>query len=320
MKKKICIIVPIYNSEKTIERCVDSLLKQTYSNLQIILVNDGSKDDSLNICKRLATIDPRITIIDKENGGVSSARNEGLNNCSCDYVMFVDSDDALDVDYIENMFYNLSNCDLVISGINIIVGNKNRNMFFDKELDVTKVNFKILFEEKNGYGLFSSLCNKIYKTKLISKEIPYDISNGEDAIFNISYLKNCKKIRLTNKFKYNYYYCNPNSLTKKYKDSIFLDTIEVVKQLKTFSEQFQIDERFINRILMRTICSITKSLIKNKNFDKKQKMCIIKRMLQDENTIKASSNYITFGVVEKLAFKLIKNKRYELFYFCCKIK
>lgn len=102
MKPKISVIVPIYNVEKYLEKCIDSIINQTYSNLEIILVNDGSVDNSKNICDQYAISDKRIKVIHKENGGLSDARNYGLNIATGDYVSFIDSDD-----YIHPMFYEI---------------------------------------------------------------------------------------------------------------------------------------------------------------------------------------------------------------------
>ena len=103
MEKIVSIIVPVYNAEKTLERCVRSLMAQTLRSIEIILVNDGSRDQSLAICQRLAQEDGRIRLIDKPNGGVSSARNAGLDVARGDYVMFCDSDDWVEPDWCESM-------------------------------------------------------------------------------------------------------------------------------------------------------------------------------------------------------------------------
>lgn len=95
---KISIIVPIYNCEKYLEQCIGSLVKQTYSDIEIILVNDGSTDSSLSICKKYSETDDRIQVINKKNGGVSSARNVGIKVSTGEYVIFVDADDWLSLD------------------------------------------------------------------------------------------------------------------------------------------------------------------------------------------------------------------------------
>lgn len=113
--KKISIIVPVYNVEKYLAKCIDSLLAQTYTNLEIILVNDGSCDNSLSICEQYARQDSRIVIVDKLNGGLSSARNAGLDKASGDYVGFVDSDDYVDKNMFEVLVSNMEKYDASVS-------------------------------------------------------------------------------------------------------------------------------------------------------------------------------------------------------------
>ena len=103
MKELISIIVPVYNAEKTLTRCVEALLGQTYSNIEILLIDDGSKDRSLDICREFARKDPRLKVIYKKNGGVSSARNAGLDTATGTYVMFCDSDDWVESDWCETL-------------------------------------------------------------------------------------------------------------------------------------------------------------------------------------------------------------------------
>ena len=111
---KISVIIPIYNVEKYLSRCLESVINQTYKNLEIILVNDGSTDNSSKIIQQY--YDPRIKIINKINGGLSSARNAGLKICTGDYITFVDSDDWIELDMIEFMTKQVcnTNCDLVV--------------------------------------------------------------------------------------------------------------------------------------------------------------------------------------------------------------
>jgi glycosyltransferase involved in cell wall biosynthesis len=116
---KVSIIVPVYNAEHTIIKCCDSIATQTYENLEIWLVDDGSTDGSFRLCKQLQMNDIRFNVIHKENGGVSSARNAGIKNATGDYVTFIDSDDYISPDYIEKMVCENQDADLIISGIQV---------------------------------------------------------------------------------------------------------------------------------------------------------------------------------------------------------
>ncbi len=119
---KISVIVPAYNAEKTLHRCVDSILAQTFEDFELILVDDGSKDSSGRICDEYAAKDSRIRVVHKSNGGVSSARNAGLDIASGEYVAFIDSDDYIDNDYL--LSFTRYNADLIVSGAKTISNNK----------------------------------------------------------------------------------------------------------------------------------------------------------------------------------------------------
>ena len=113
----VSIIVPVYNAQKGLSRCLESICSQTYQKLEIIVLNDGSMDDSLAICEQFRAKDPRIVVVDKENEGVSRTRNAGLTLAQGDYIQFADSDDALDPDYTQNLVQAAlqHNADLVIA-------------------------------------------------------------------------------------------------------------------------------------------------------------------------------------------------------------
>ena len=119
MKELISVIVPVYNAEKYIRKCVASIQEQSYSHFELILINDGSKDNSLALCKELATLDQRIIVHDRINGGASAARNTGLDIAKGDYIVFVDSDDFVSPDYLKNLYsaakqgnYDIVQCNL----------------------------------------------------------------------------------------------------------------------------------------------------------------------------------------------------------------
>ena len=118
MDEKISVIVPVYNVEQYLERCVDSIINQTYKNLEILLVNDGSTDNSGQLCDELAKKDDRIRVIHKENGGLSDARNVGIDEAEAELIGFIDSDDYIDEDMYETLYRQLreSNADLSMCG------------------------------------------------------------------------------------------------------------------------------------------------------------------------------------------------------------
>ena len=113
--EKISVIVPVYNIEKYLRKCIDSILSQTYENIEVILVDDGSTDNCGAICDEYAKIDPRIIVIHKKNAGVSAARNTGIMQCIGEYVFFVDSDDYLPIDSIEKLYNSINEYEADIS-------------------------------------------------------------------------------------------------------------------------------------------------------------------------------------------------------------
>lgn len=154
-RKLVSIIVPIYNTEKYLKKCIDSILVQTYDNLEVILVNDGSSDDSLNICKKYESFDSRIRIIDKKNGGLSSARNAGLDVCKGDYITFVDSDDYLEKEAIELLVKagNQYHADIVSMKLKPVDENYNSLIKYTNNYELKQITgrhyLKEVFERKN---------------------------------------------------------------------------------------------------------------------------------------------------------------------------
>lgn len=190
----ISIIIPIYNSEKYIKRCVSSVIDQSYDKLEILLVDDGSTDNSLNICEAFAAKDNRIKVISQNNGGVSKARNTGLRLVKGEYVMFLDSDDYMLPDMCKTMLDVLHSkqADCVICGIQEPEGGlwcPQRNIDYS-----TLEDFKRDFIYQLNTELLSPCWNKIFKKQLITNLFNVDISFGEDLIFDLKYLNNCTRL------------------------------------------------------------------------------------------------------------------------------
>ena len=171
---KLSVIVSVYNTEKYIEKCLDSLLNQTYKNIEIVVINDCSTDNSLRILKKYAKKYDNIKLLEnKENKGLSYSRNIGLDNASGDYIGYIDSDDYIDSDYYEKMMKAIikEKSDIVITDMKIVYENHSNPDHITKGCngDVTTLNII-----KNG--LAASACNKVFKKEIISK---YKFSEGK---------------------------------------------------------------------------------------------------------------------------------------------
>ena len=215
----ISVIVPIYKVENYLNKCIESIVNQTYRNLEIILVDDGSPDNSPAMCDEWAKKDKRIKVIHKENGGVSSARNSGLQKASGIYIGFVDGDDYIKFDMYEKLVANikLSNCDVVICG-NYFVSQDytilNNNSYMNKIIETEPGIIPYATNEK-----FEVCCvwNKLYLMSEIKKnkiEFNENISVGEDFLFNYFYLKYTKKISIINDILYYYVIGRQDSQTE----------------------------------------------------------------------------------------------------------
>ncbi len=204
----ISVIVPVYNSEKYLNRCVESLVNQTYKNLEIILVDDGSPDNSPKMCDEWAEKDSRIKIIHKENGGALSARIEGVNISSGDYIAFVDSDDWLEPDaysYLADITQRY-NSQVSCFGMRDVDINDEITDIEKTAENIKIYNFTDIIKYMNEDSLWS-MCNKIYKKDLLSAlpEMPLNLAFSEDFLFNYFVYKNTEKLIVSNQIKYNYF-------------------------------------------------------------------------------------------------------------------
>ena len=216
-EKIISIIVPIYNAEKYIDRCINSIINQTYKNLEIILVNDGSKDQSGNICDKYAKLDSRIKVIHKDNEGVSKARNTGIDMITGDYVLFADSDDWLELNMCELMIQKAVNeeLDVVISEYNNYYEN-TEELETIKLIDYENTTFRsVITDDSNKYGGFP--WNKLMKFSFIQNKFNTEVHYYENLLFFLENSNSATKYGVVHCPLYNY--CiNDNSAvhTKKY--------------------------------------------------------------------------------------------------------
>ncbi len=320
MDEKISIIVPMYNAEKWLEKCVNSIIEQSYSNIEILLINDGSTDKTLEICKKIEKIDNRVRVIDKKNEGVSKTRNLGLENATGKYIKFVDSDDWLEKNACEELIKIIKEekTDLVICGLNIYKKNKLlRTPHLEKKIVEIKKNIK---EFEYIYRVFASPCNKLYRKDKIVEKFREDLDIGEDLLFNIKYLENIEKISVTDKCLYNVCLDNENSLNRKFRE----DRLDVNLDLTDIEIQFckkmynNIESDFLyNKYLLLLHAHLLQI---GQFYNKKEMKNEINKYSNDDRIQNACKCSNMQRIDYKIFKKLVENKNYTLIYYYIKLK
>ena len=220
---RVSVIIPVYNAEKYLKRCVDSILSQTFVDFELILVDDGSPDDSGKICDDYRCIDNRVRVIHQENQGVSGARQTGLDAASGDFVIFADPDDWIELTMLEELIEKAEaeDADVVICDMiceHLVDGKIESRLFVQKPkaFDSQSIMSQLLLGE-----LYGSTANKLYRNKTLKRSsitFPYSINFCEDLWFNCKlFLNQNIKVTYLNRALYHYdQYSNDNSLTKSY--------------------------------------------------------------------------------------------------------
>lgn len=237
---KISVIVPVYNAGKYLYQCIESLISQTYSNLEIILVNDGSNDDSEKICLQFVDKDQRVHYIHQDNAGAAAARNNGINHATGDYIGFVDSDDYIDADMYETLLNTIVKNDAQVAQI-LSRRITDDGVVINQELiNRTENKPPVVYSSDKAIEHYlignHSLCTHLYSGMLFrSVRIPEGMS-GEDLAIVIPLYSQCNKIVKVNLYKYNYrfnYESVTNTPLNQRKINLFY---EYEKQLKLYGE------------------------------------------------------------------------------------
>ncbi|OFV71345.1 glycosyltransferase family 2 protein [Acetobacterium wieringae] len=329
----VSIIIPVYNTEKYLKRCIDSARNQTYRKIEIILINDGSTDKSKDICDDYCSKDKRIKVVHNKNSGVSSTRNCGLSLANGEFVQFADSDDYLDIHYTENMLRKMKlNSDLVISGYNIVkssggqtaITKNNPSIKGDISKKEFKENFGLFFSE----SLINSVCNKIYRNEIIRKQnivFREEINMGEDLLFNLEYFKHCDKINILDESLYNYTDFVSDSLTQSYKYNYYnvqkLLYNDIRKFLKEDNYYTGHNIKFVENVYIENIINCIDNLFHTNSLLGKRD--ILNEMLEIVNDTYLSAYQATQyngSFRNRIVVILAKNKKIELLFRYFQIK
>lgn len=261
---KISVIVPVYNTSKYLERCINSIINQSLKEIEIIIINDGSTDNSLDIVETFASLDKRIIIIDKKNGGLSSARNAGIEISKGEYIINIDSDDWIEQNYFYDMHQiaKKENLDIVVS--DFYKDYDNGNIEYKEDLKIKNnqvINNVVYIEKFVNDEILPAVWNKMFKLDLYKKNKilhPININLGEDLATTIKLAYYAKRISKINK-AYIHYIQNQESLTKS----------NPTKKIYELIEAFKILDKFFNNKIDFTLKKILElgGLLYNINYD-----------------------------------------------------
>lgn len=309
----ISIIVPIYNVEKYLGRCVDSLINQTYTNIEIILVDDGSPDNCPQLCDELAKTDDRIVVLHKPNGGLSDARNAGIAVAKGDFIGFVDSDDYISTDMYERLYSYISKTDADIAMC------RYRRFSGEKCTDLTDSSTGKYIELStsdtltNMYGMegeiYTVAWNKLYKRSAIG-DIRYPVKKlNEDEFTTYKFMANAKKIVFTDDVLY-YYFYNNNSITTNKNYLSNHDIYEALDERNKYLENkgFSNIEPLTQKLYLDRIVTRSRNLYKS---DKNAALELHKIYVDRYNKVK--------NMVPGIGYKIYKISP-QLYYFLLNIK
>lgn len=322
---KISVIIPAYNVEKTIVKCMDSLLSQSFKDFELIIINDGSKDKTREICEAYAFKDSRIHVITTENGGVSMARNKGLQACKGEFIVFADSDDYVSENYLSSLLedYIKTSADLIIHGFNTI----GFDYEVAKEMSprvVSITDFNALFNEyklhKTGF-----LFGKLFKSAIIKEKrlsFDQDIILYEDAVFIFSYLEHCKEVYFNNRKEYFYVY-HVNSLSRRKQrytsvKAVYLAYLDYYLFCVSIAKPNHEDSDFVyfrnytNGLLRTSLSSFYKA-----GYPRHERINMLNAL--PEKGIELFKDYTCSAPIKNAVLKLLKQNKVESFDFCMSI-
>lgn len=326
-KIKISIIVPVFNVEKYVERCIESLVNQDYDNIEIILIDDGSEDNSLKICKDYEKKYKNIKVYSKNNTGVSDTRNLGIEKAIGDYITFVDSDDFIAKDYISNVVnvikYNQFR--LIRTGYTLIRDEKEKKLSFIEE-DTKEQNLEDVIKGILTTNLLNSSCMFfIEKNFLNENKIRFknDIQYGEDLLFSIECYANVEKALYINNTGYYYYYNSDNSssttnIDKRIKYCI--DNINVYSKLYFYG----VEKEYITFNIYNKINYAMKFILSYNSVNYKEMRKILEIIMKNNN-FNVINKYSIMGIkynqpkINKLLTLLLYKKYYIGYYIILKI-
>jgi len=332
---RVSIIVPIYNGAKYIHKCMEMIINQTFKDFELIIVNDGSTDNSFEMCNEFAKIDKRIKLVSKKNEGTWAARNRGIDVSLGKYIIFFDCDDWYEENLLKEMYELIykNDVDLVIAGQTNVFVDKNGktirrttvlpNKYFFKTKDEILSNYILLRKEEIG----DTLWNKIYKSEIIKKyNLKFEnYKRGEDTIFNANYYEHIDSCIVMGKAFYNYRIENENPVWLKYSENylsiVAKENGTIVNKLKEWGKYDRpAIEYQSTHFTYRIIEYFYRVVYKGNHLSYKNKFNEVLNLINDEQVIMNLENSNVIGIFHRLLIKFMKSKNVVLILFLTRIK
>lgn len=319
----VSIIIPVYNGEKYIEKCLTSIINQSYTDIEIIIVNDGSTDKTVEILEKFKKCDRRIEYYSQNNSGASVARNKGIEISSGKYVAFVDSDDTIQENYIELLLKTIEkeNFDIVACGytdISIYGITKLNDFYIDKNIIDKEKFINNIFT-----GVGGTLWGKIFKSKIIKEnniKMNEEIFMCEDMLFVLEYITKCTSFGAVKENLYNYNRINDDSISSKINFTYYNNLIKVMNLIENILEESHYSKEFIDKILSERIKSISLNFSimqhdSKHNYNNTDKLTNIKAILNNEYFRRYKDSFSTNSLKEDTLLKLFKDENIKAIYY-----
>jgi glycosyltransferase involved in cell wall biosynthesis len=325
---KVSIIIPVYNAAQFIEECVGSIIRQSFRDFELILVNDGSKDNSLEMCQQLACKDDRIIVLDKENGGSSSAKNFGMAKAQGEYIAFCDSDDTLDETYIENLYKGvlLHNADVCVGNV-AFTRVDNSEVVSRRTVEMTKGFFSLkeymkYYPKYMPNAVMGAPWNKLYRRDIITENslsFNTNVKNNEDTHFNFQFFAKCKNVYVSDSPFYNYMdRIGISSASKGFIPNIFdiyvmtyNKAINFLKETDTYDENISFQNQYFIGLIIGAINGIING---NNKLSFAEKIKQIKNICNNEDVRNAVKTVKFDNKKKKIVSLLIKSRQPLLVY------
>ena len=310
----VSVIVPVYNAERYLEACIRSILEQDYPHIELMLVNDGSKDGSGKIAEAWQQKDERVKYLYHPNAGVSATRNEGLDAAAGDYVMFVDADDRLRAGAVRQMVEKAEceQVDLVLCGYNSVFADHEEHKTIEPVMLRTEERITAYFFEHFLEGISSSVWAKLYRREKLTGRFRTDLTMGEDQLFNLEYIKGLSSLCAMEDVFYDYDQTNVDSLVRRYKPFYYAQTCTVIGEWLTWGRERGLSEADMSnayyRLVSMYLSFMQHAAGREKLANAAQQCCEAANELLDNAVVYAGSR---FNVLHRMILKCARRRHFR---------